>query len=185
MLFKQVGNVHIALERTVNVQAEVLGLNRSELGQLDVDVVQVSTGNLLVEDLRQHVDTNGLLARSTELDVLLTKGRVLGLEQSNLGQDLVGERAGHDERRVAGGTAKVDQTTLSQKDDVAAVGHQVTVNLGLDVLDALGVGLEPRNVDFNVKVTDVLKSVSKPYTHKGGVLKERGETYCRRWRRCA
>ena len=154
-MFKQGQNVHIALERTVDVQTKVVGLDRSELGQLDVDVLQVQTGHLLVEDLGQHVDTNGLLAGSTELDVLLTEGSVLGLEQSNLGQDLVGERARHDERRVTGGTAKVDQTTLRQEDDVAAVGHQVTVNLGLDVLDALGVGLEPGNVDFNVEVTDV------------------------------
>jgi hypothetical protein len=38
---------------------------------------------------------------------------------------------------------------------VAAVGHQVAVNLGLDVLDGLGVGLEPGNVNLNVEVTNV------------------------------
>lgn len=152
--------LHVALERTVDVQAEVFGLDGSELGQLGVDVVQVETGNLLVEDLGQNVDTDGLLARSTELDVLLTEGGVLGLEQGNLSQDLVGERAGHDEGRVTSGAAKVDQTTLSQKDDVTAVGHLVTVNLGLDVLDRLGVGLEPGNVDLDVKVTDVLNQLA-------------------------
>jgi hypothetical protein len=56
---------------------------------------------------------------------------------------------------VTGSTAEVDKTTLSEEDDVAAVGHQVAVNLGLDVLDGLGVGLEPGNVDFDIEVTDV------------------------------
>lgn len=111
--------------------------------------------DLLIESLGEDVDTDGLLAGGTELDVLLAELGVLGLEQSNLGKDLVGERAGHDEGRVAGGTAKVDETTLGQQDDVAAVGHGVAVNLGLDVLDRLGVGLEPGNVDLNVEVTDV------------------------------
>jgi hypothetical protein len=118
-------------------------------------VLQVEQSNLLVEDLGKNVNTNGLLAGSAELDVLLAKRLVLGLVESNLGKDLVGEGAGHDEGRVAGGTAKVDQTTLSKEDDVVAVGHQVAVNLRLDVLHGLGVGLEPGNVNLNVKVTNV------------------------------
>ena len=118
-------------------------------------MVQVKTGNLLVEDLGQDVDTDGLLARGTELDVLLAEGSILSLEEGDLSKDLVGERAGHDEGRVTSGTSEVNQTTLSQQDDVTAVGHQVTVNLGLDVLDGLGVGLEPGNVDLNVEVTNV------------------------------
>lgn len=56
---------------------------------------------------------------------------------------------------MASSTAKVNETTLSKEDDVAAVGHQVTVNLGLDVLDGLGVGLEPGNVNLNVEVANV------------------------------
>jgi hypothetical protein len=95
------------------------------------------------------------LASGAELDVLLAKHRVLGLVQHDLGQDLVGEGAGHDKGRVAGGAAQVDQTTLGEQDDVAAIGHQITVNLGLDNLDRLGVGLEPGNIDFDVKVTNV------------------------------
>ena len=152
--------LHIALERTVDIQAKVVGLDGGELGQLGVDVIQMETGNLLVENLGQNVDTDGLLARGTELNVLLTEDDTLGLEQGNLSQDLVGEGAGHDEGRVASSTAKVDQTTLSQEDDVTAVGHLVTVNLGLDVLDRLGVGLEPGNVDLDVKVTDVLNQLA-------------------------
>ena len=118
-------------------------------------MVQVKTGNLLVEDLGQDVDTDGLLARGTELDVLLAEDSILSLEEGDLSKDLVGERAGHDEGRVTSGTSEVNQTTLSQQDDVTAVGHQVTVNLGLDVLDGLGVGLKPGNVNLNVEVTNV------------------------------
>jgi len=56
---------------------------------------------------------------------------------------------------VASSTAKVDETTLSKEDDVTAVGHEETVNLGLDVLDRAGVGLEPSNVNLDIEVTNV------------------------------
>lgn len=155
ILVQRTKHLHVALERTGNIQTKVLGLNGCELGQLGVDVLQVEQSNLLVQDLGKNVDTNGLLAGGAELDVLLAELLVLGLVQGNLGKDLVGEGAGHDEGRVAGGTAKVNQTTLGKEDDVVAVGHQVAVNLGLDVLHGLGVGLEPGNVNLNVKVTNV------------------------------
>lgn len=71
---------------------EVVGLDLGQGGQLDVELRQVSTGDLLVELLGEHVDAEG-----EELG---------GGPESDLGQDLVGERAGHDERRVAGGTSK-------------------------------------------------------------------------------
>jgi len=118
-------------------------------------VLKVEESDLLVKNLGQNVNANVLLASGTELRVLLAEGLVLSLEQGNLGKDLVGERAGHDEGRVAGSTAKVDETALGKEDDVTAVGHQVAVNLGLDALDGLGVGLEPGNVDLNVEVTNV------------------------------
>ena len=47
---------------------------------------------------------------------------------------LVGERAGHDERGVAGGATQVEQAALSQDDDSVAVGVDEAVHLGLDVL---------------------------------------------------
>lgn len=147
--------VDVALEGTLDVQTKVVGLDGGKLGQLGVDVVQVETGDLLVKDLGEDVDTNRLLAGSTEFGVLLTESGILSTEESDLSEDLVGERAGHDEGRVAGSTAKVDETTLSQEDDVTAVGHGVTVNLGLDVLDGLGVGLKPGNINLNVEVTNV------------------------------
>ena len=43
--------------------------------------------------------------------------------------DLVGERGGHDEAGVTHGTAKVDETTLGQQDDVLSVLQGEPVNL--------------------------------------------------------
>lgn len=53
---------------------------------------------------------------------------------------LVGEGAGHDEGRVAGGAAQVEQAALGQHDDAVAIGEDEAVHLGLDVLplDACG-----------------------------------------------
>lgn len=147
--------LHLGLEGALDGKAKVLSLDGGEGGQLSLDVGQVQLGNLLIQNLGEDEDANIELASGAELDVLLSPSLVLGLVQSNLGKDLVGEGAGHDERRVAGSTAKVDQTTLSQEDDVAAAGHGESVDLGLDVLDRLGVGLEPSNIDLNVEVANV------------------------------
>ena len=148
-------NIHIALVRTLRGKAEVLSLYLGEGGDLSVDVGQVETGDLLVEDLGQDVDANVELASLLELNVLLAPSLVAGLVEHDLGQDLVGEGAGHDERGVTGGTAQVDQAALGEEDDVAARGHQEAVDLGLDVLDLLSVLLEPGNVNLNVEVADV------------------------------
>ena len=147
--------VDVALERTLHGETKVLGLNLGELGELSVDVGQVEEGDLLVEDLGEDIDTDVELAGLAELDVLVAKLFVGGLVQHDLGKDLVGERAGHDEGRVAGGASQVDETTLSEEDDVAAVLHEVAVDLGLDAGDRLVVLLQPGNVDFDVEVTDV------------------------------
>lgn len=111
--------------------------------------------DLLIQDLRQHVNANLLLARLAELDVSFPKRLVLGLEEHDLRKDLVGEGAGHDEGGVAGCAAEVDETAFGEEDDVAAVFHEVAVDLGLDVLDRFGVGFHPSDVDFDVEVTDV------------------------------
>ena len=147
--------VDVALERTLDGETEVLSLDLSELGELSVDVGQVKKGDLLVENLRQDVDTDVEFAGLAELDVLVTELLVSGLEQHNLGKNLVGERAGHDKGGVASGASQVDETALSEKDDVAAVLHEVAVDLRLNAGDRLGVLLEPSNVDFDIEVTDV------------------------------
>lgn len=118
-------------------------------------MLQVEEGDLLVEDLGQDVDADIELAGLAELDVLLAERLITGLVQHDLGKDLVGEGAGHDERRVASGASKVDETALSEEDDVTAVLHQEAVDLGLDVLDGLGVGLQPGNVNLDVEVANI------------------------------
>jgi hypothetical protein len=45
-------------------------------------------------------------------------------------------------------TTQVDQTTFGQENKVSARRHSVTVNLRLNVGDALSVLLQPSNVDF-------------------------------------
>jgi hypothetical protein len=122
---------------------------------MSIDVLQVQKGDLLIQNLGQSVDTNVKLASGAELNVLLGESLILSLVQHDLGKDLVGEGAGHDKGRVAGGTSEVDETTLGEEDDVVAIRHEETVDLGLNVLDGLGVLLEPGNVDFNVEVTNV------------------------------
>lgn len=129
-----------SLEGSLGGNTQVLGLLGGEGGEVSTELLQVETSNLLIELLGQEVNSDGVLGS-------------LGPE-GNLGQNLVGERAGHDERRVSSGTSQVDETSISQEDDVSAGGHGVTVDLGLDV-DLLSVGLEPGNIDLNVEVTNV------------------------------
>ena len=147
--------VDVRLEGTLDGQRQVVGLCGCKLGQLGVDVVQVQQGDLLVKNLGENVDANLLLSNFAELDVLLAESLILSLVQGDLGKDLVREGAGHDEGRVACGTAEVDQTTLGEEDNVAAALHGKAVDLRLDVLDRLGVGLQPGNVDLDVEVTNV------------------------------
>lgn len=54
---------------------------------------------------------------------------------------------------------EVDETTLSEENDVSAVGHGEAVNLRLDVDAFLGVGLQPGNVDLNVEVADATNTI--------------------------
>lgn len=105
----------------VSRDVKVLALGFGEDGQLDVELLQVCASDLLVELLGEHMDTKRELLRS-------------GPER-NLSEDLVGERAGHHERWVACGASEVDKTTLSKQDDMATVGHRVSIDLGLDVDD--------------------------------------------------
>lgn len=118
---------------------------------------QVETGDFLVEDLGKNVDLLLKLATLGELDVLLGKRLVVVLEQHDLSKHLVGEAARHDERAVASSATQVDEATLGKQDDVAAVLHQEAVDLGLDVLNRLGVGLEPRNVNLDIEMANVWK----------------------------
>jgi len=149
------GNLHLALVWPLNLKSEVLSLDWSQLGQLGIDVSQVEFSNGLVQNLGEDIDANLKLLGFAKLDVLLAESLILALVQHDLCKNLVGERAGHDEGRVASGTSQVDKTSLSEEDDVASVLHEEAVNLGLDVLHALGILLQPGNVNLNIEVANV------------------------------
>ena len=84
----------------VGRDVKVLALSFGENGQLDVELLQVRAGDLLVKFLGEHVDT---------------KRELLGSgPESNLSEDLVGERAGHDKGWVTGGAPKVHETTFGE-----------------------------------------------------------------------
>jgi len=133
--------VVLGLEGALGVETEVLGLDRGELGQLDTNLGQVRRSDLLIELLGEHVDAQGV-------------GPNIGPE-SNLGQDLVRKRVGHDERRMAGGASQVDQATLGQEDDVVTRGDLEAVDLGLDVDMLDRVLLQPSDIELNVEMANV------------------------------
>ena len=57
---------------------------------------QMEPGDLLIQDLREHIDTDFELASSlSKLDVLLSESLILSLVEKDLSKDLVGERAAH------------------------------------------------------------------------------------------
>ena len=111
----------------------------AQLGQFHADTIKVQTGDFLVQMLGQDIDL-----------VLVFAGV---FPQFDLRQHLVGERRGHDEGRVAGGVAKVQQTAFGQQDQTVARRHLDHVDLFLDVGPL--VVLERGNLDFIVKVPDV------------------------------
>ncbi len=99
----------VRFERAGRGHADVVGLRLGELGQLHAQLVEVQPCDLLVQVLGQDVDL---------LLVLAGVG-----PQLELRQDLVGEAGRHDEARMAGGAAQVDQAPLRQKDQLLAVGE--------------------------------------------------------------
>jgi hypothetical protein len=56
---------------------------------------------------------------------------------------------------VTGGTSEIDETAICQKNNMSTRGQKVAVDLGLDVGDGLGVGLEPGNINLNIEMSNV------------------------------
>ena len=90
--------VMIGFEGSFLWHAQIVGLHGGQLGQLDVQMVQVRGGYFLVEFLGQNVDTERV-------------GALFG-EQLDLGQHLVGERVAHHKTGMTVSAAQVDQATL-------------------------------------------------------------------------
>merc|ERR1712014_6883 len=106
---------------------------------------QVQPRNLLVQVLRQEVDV-----------VLVGLRHLPVVQEVQLSEDLVGERARHHEGWVTSGTPEVQQTASSQDNDAVAIWELEAVDLRLDVLDLdASEALETSHVNLIVKVTDV------------------------------
>lgn len=101
--------------------SEVSGLLIGKLGELDSKLLEVKGSDLLVERLRENVKS----------ELVLVGGSELGPEL-DLSKNLVGERVGHDERWMSSGASEVDETSLSEEDDVTSVLEGVTVDLKSD-----------------------------------------------------
>lgn len=130
----------IGLVGAIDREAEVFGLNFREGRELHSDLRKMGAGNLLVELLRQDVHAEGELLRSRP--------------ERDLGEDLVRERAGHDEGRVARRAAEVDKTAGSEEDNVATVRHGEAVNLRLDVHTLLCVLGQPSNINLDIEMAN-------------------------------
>jgi hypothetical protein len=108
---------------SLNIDGDVISLVLAQLGKLSTEGAKMETGNLLVELLGENVD----LALLVLLGILVDP-------EIDLSDDLVGEGSRHHKRGVAGGTAQVEKTTLSQDEDTMAIGELPAVELRLDVL---------------------------------------------------
>merc|ERR1719215_2532607 len=79
--------------------------------------------DLLVQRLGQQIDI-----------VLVRLGLLPILQQIQLSQNLVGERARHDERRMTSRTTQIQQPSCGQDNDSMPIWEYKPVHLGLDVL---------------------------------------------------
>jgi len=86
----------------------------------------VESSDLLIELLGEDVNF-----------ILVLVG-VLVLEELDLGEDLVGERGRHNERRMSSGATKVQESSFSEDEDSVAIREDKLIKLWLDVdsLDA-------------------------------------------------
>ena len=134
--------VVLGLEGSVDRHADVLRLLRIELRQLDPQLLQVQAGDLFVQFLGSMWMPTGYLP-------------VFGPER-DLGEHLVGEAVGHDERGMSRRAAQVDQPSFGQHDDRLAVREDELVDLRLDVdaADVLAI-LQVGHFDFGIEVADV------------------------------
>ena len=104
----------------------------------------MESGHFLIQLLREKVHVILVLFL---LDIL---------QEIKLRKRLVGERTRHDEGRVAGGTAQIQQAATSKNNDTVAIREFKAIDLGLDVLNLdAWEALKFSHLDFIVKVADV------------------------------
>src|SRR5690606_26592690 len=104
--------VAIRLERSVGRYADVVGLLLVQLGEYATEAEHHAGGHFLVEGFGQYFHGEQFFALCRRL-----VGE-LAVPEVDLCQHLVGERAVHYPRRMAGGVAQVDQAAFGQQDQV-------------------------------------------------------------------
>src|SRR5215204_3260704 len=95
--------VVIRLVRAFDWHPEVARLIFGQRRELRTDLLQMETGDLLIEVLGQTIHGHRI--------------RVLVLPQIKLGERLIGEAVGHYKRRMPRCTTEVHQTTLGEQVD--------------------------------------------------------------------
>merc|ERR1712072_254489 len=95
--------VVVTLEWAIRANIDVISLLLGEDGEVGTKGRKVQLGNLLIQTLGQEV----------HVVLVCLVGGVVPV-QINLGKSLIGEGARHDERWVASGAAKVEETARGQ-----------------------------------------------------------------------
>lgn len=54
---------------------------------------------------------------------------------------------------------EVNKTTFGKEDDVAARWHRKAINLGFNIDCMFSIGLQPRNIDLDIEVSDARTAV--------------------------
>merc|ERR1719198_535832 len=137
--------VGVWLEWSIDLDTDVIRLFLAQLCHASTEGRQVKSCHLLIQRLRQQVDI-----------VLVCLSLLPVLEDVKLRQDLIGEGAGHHERRMSCGTAQIHKTARGKHNDTMAIWEYEAVHLRLDVLhlDAREV-LEVLHGNLIVEVADV------------------------------
>merc|ERR1719359_1223345 len=133
------------LERPLNLYTDVVRLLFRKCREIRTKCRQMQLCHLLVELFRQQVHI-----------VLVSLGHIRIIEEVELSENLVRERARHHERWVSCGTAEIQQSTRCEDDDAMPIWEHEPVNLRLDVLDLdAWKSLQLSHFDLVVEVTDI------------------------------
>merc|ERR1712113_1319696 len=137
--------VSVGLEGAILLHADIIRLLLRHPGKLGTQCWEVQIRNLLIEGLRQQIH------------IVLVSTVLLRVPQEiELTQNLIGERAGHDERGMTSRTTQIEQTPSSQDNDTMTIGEHKTIHLRLDVLDLdAWEAFQAGHVNLVVKVANV------------------------------
>lgn len=135
--------VGVRLEGALNLDGNVVSLLDRQFCQLNLQGLKVKAGDLFIQKLGENVNVPPRILAAIFL-----------LPELELSQRLVGERGGHDERRVTSGASEVEKASLSKEDNAMAILEDELIHLRLDI-NPLRAGHEADKVDLIVEVANV------------------------------